>query len=46
MIEQFEVALVTLFQQAWGAPSLPKEPKLSLLQKFDDNLPQFQGFLN
>ena len=44
MIEQFEVALVNLFQQAWGAPSLLKEPKISLITKFDCTWSQFRDF--
>ena len=38
---QLEVTLVTLWQQALGVPSSPKDPKISPLTKFDGNQYQF-----
>ena len=41
-----EVTLVTSWQQALGVPSLPKDPTISPLTKFDGNNTNVRGFLN
>ena len=45
-VHQLEATILTLREQALGAPNSPREPNISLPAKFDGTRPLFRGFLN